>query len=427
MHDARMRLVVIVLGALCVAGGAGLAVHGWNAHRQVAAFRSAPRCAARVSSGCWAQQPAKVVRTFWARHPNGPAVPAVMLTAGGARRTVQLAVHRQWAMLYPGEAVQLVRYGGYTIGLNAGGALYASDDYPGYRATYAAIFAAMLLGWGLGLLAYARLGRIVPAAALVVPPTAGAVAWIVSRSPALTAAGAVAGLAAVVLVAWALRRRRRVDVRPAAPAWGLGIALVLGIVMLAGLAPAASTAPVDCSQVSAAGRPQAGVCQTTLAQFAAALHAGGLTPVTARAGPSCTPIGGVWKRGLTPAGVVRSLRSAGIAAQVYGPAAGTRFGWLAGPHAAAYVVSAPAARVPRSGLFVIGVYPTAHAAGAGWSAMGQLPGVSARLLPMYLQQNSSFQSVNQGDNLVYFNLFSAPKHPTVVDDAVVRAELGCAR
>ena len=41
-------------------------------------------------------------------------------------RTLQLSVRREWALLYPGQRVGIVRYGGYAIGLDAGGALYGS-------------------------------------------------------------------------------------------------------------------------------------------------------------------------------------------------------------------------------------------------------------------------------------------------------------
>lgn len=380
MSATRLRLVFAVIGAALLLAAVAVGWHGRQAHVDLADYAGAPRCSGTAATDCWSRVPATVVETLDGHTANGPATHDVVVVAGGRRQTLQLSVRREWALLYPGQRVGIVRYGGYAIGLDAGGALYVTDDYPANRRIYAVVFAAMLLGLGLGLLVFARWGlsaerswvkaplRVWAAeAALMVPVTVGALGWI--------------GLRPTV----------------AEPAYSRSL---------------------DCARPPA--RPLAGMCETSIQQFAAALAPGA---GEAAIGPSCTTIGGVWRRGLTPAGVARALRGAGIGGRL---ATSSRYAWLAGPGALRYAVSSNVRPVPTTGVFVIGVYPTARAAHRAWSAMGMLPGLAERLLPLSLEAGASYQSVNQADNLVFFTLYRSGRHSTAATDAVVRAELGCA-
>lgn len=129
--------------------------------------------------------------------------------------------------------------------------------------------------------------------------------------------------------------------------------------------------------------------------------------------------------GLTPAGLVRSLRSDRIAAEMWGPGASRTYGGLAGTGALGYVTSTTFGAVPATGLFVIGVYPSTQSARAAWNRTGRQRGVGARIARFNLPATSRFRSLNQIDNLVLFQLFRSTRLDEIVYDDMVDAGSAC--
>lgn len=144
------------------------------------------------------------------------------------------------------------------------------------------------------------------------------------------------------------------------------------------------------------------------------------------AGASCGPVPGIpGGHGLTPAGLVRSLRSDRIAAEMWGPGASRTYGGLAGTGALGYVTSTTFGAVPATGLFVIGVYPSTQSARAAWNRTGRQRGVGARIARFNLPATSRFRSLNQIDNLVLFQLFRSTRLDEIVYDDMVDAGSAC--
>jgi len=137
-------------------------------------------------------------------------------------------------------------------------------------------------------------------------------------------------------------------------------------------------------------------------------------------GNECGRVGG-----LTPVGLARDLRSDHVPADVWGPEASRAFGRLVGTGASRYVTSGNPGAVPVTGLFVIGVYPSAAAARAAWNRIGREPGVGAYLARFDLPGSSRYQSLNDSDNLVMFQLFGSTHLDQVVVEDVVNDGSAC--
>ncbi len=383
----------------------------WHHHSDLEAYRNAPACRPGQSSDCWSETPATVVRAYTQYESRHADTYHVQLAARPPIGDIQLASPNQWRYLHPGYRVSVVRFRGETVGLNVGGALFPSADYPGQAQLESVLRALPLIGWGVMLLLAVAYGTIeidrnrptprwVPVGfvALATAPMFAVIAWGYSGSVAAAALAALGTLIVVgVPVAFGLRKaaKRREPLMTGSirevPSRRLGGAVIVTLLtvgtfaMLAvvGLDGALATArPLNCATYVAGTRPVVGLCQTTMAQLADALVPASLDRSPRRWSRVHARAAGAGGQGGHPGGIDAGAAQ-GRDSRRAGGAGGERAVRMAGGAARPRVRGAvPASRPCRTGGCSCSRLSLAYAAANAWDSTGGIGGIGKRLWPM---------------------------------------------